>query len=480
MSSSDRLLRKQARTRGSGYVQNAIFSSFVPLLTPSRNRNVQRESFYIVDKPLTSKQMKLINKLQSALIDSEEIENLPRFRSRNSTIDTSISDNQEESPGKQKVATPDAIQDNAYKSPARSGVASSTRLRSALRTPPRSKTARNTSREPLEILHPNSAGKPKSKVVTKPSKKTTKRTSNKTGNSRLASSTKSTSNAKSASRLLKSLESSFNEIDAKDTAEQQESPNSRLRRILANVIKRNEQYKKPKPPKTTPKQLRPRNVSVELLNPSPAPSQSQSQSQEQSGASTPVPLSKTRATERQKPLIIDLERITNNSNKAFKVNTIDVLKSLVQNFDPHLLGSSTINEIAAQNDFKNHMLYHLNALLDMYTSINDITQTIKQVQKQKDNVRQRIFELQEDHTRVGQELNTVRNGHRKVNEQHEQIENVSRELQKLQNMEGKTDINDIVQQQLREMTKTIAPGVGVYAKLRCLNEKLTDIDQELT
>jgi predicted transcriptional regulator len=152
---------------------------------------------------------------------------------------------------------------------------------------------------------------------------------------------------------------------------------------------------------------------------------------------------------------------------------------LVQNFDPHLLNSTIINETAAQNDFKNHMLYHLNALLDMYASINDITQTIKQVQKQKDNVRERIFQLQEDHTRVGQELNMVRNGHRQVSEKHQQIESISRQLLKLQSMDGRPNIDHIVQQQLREMTKTIAPGVGVCTKLHRLNEKLTIIDQEL-
>lgn len=202
------------------------------------------------------------------------------------------------------------------------------------------------------------------------------------------------------------------------------------------------------------------------------------ETQEPTPATSPIPLTKLSNTKRQKPLIVSLERITNDRDKRVKINTIDVLKSLVLDFEPREFNSSTINEAAAQKDFKNHIVSHLDTMLELFTSVNDLTQSIKLISKQKDEVRQKIYELNQQHSKVGHELNDLRSSYQKKENKNLKLKNINTGLATLRSNDN-LFINNMVQHKLSRLTKITNSNTGINSLITSLNDKLSEIDENV-
>lgn len=209
----------------------------------------------------------------------------------------------------------------------------------------------------------------------------------------------------------------------------------------------------------------------------------------------PVSLSKTKSTENQKPLYINAERIVSSSNRdrRLKINTLDVLKHLVQNFEPRLSGSKTINETLIHDEFKNHVLHHLGYLFDAHASINDISQEINEVQKRKTHIRNKIFEIKKNHAEIGTELNKLRTTYQDEKTKFENFSSMNDKLQSISNQvknttnRGQTlnddqnsNISDLVEKDLFAISKIVNPNSGIFRKLTIINNRLSKIDSELS
>lgn len=246
-----------------------------------------------------------------------------------------------------------------------------------------------------------------------------------------------------------------------------ESVEARFQKIASEVFKRKEQFRKTRKPRVSSQETR--QVPTRILQ----------EIQQHTPNTSPVPLSKASNKQKQKPLIVHLQRITNDRDKRVKINTIDVLNSLVQDFEPKEYDSTRINESAAQQDFKNHVTNHLSTLSDMFASVNDVTQSIKQIQKQKDDLRQKIYDINQQHNQVGQELNQLRLNHKQTQEKQAKLQKIEHGLTKLKSKSHDSDLDTVVQHKLIKLNKITNPEIGIFLQLTLLNEKLDDIDQEL-
>lgn len=254
----------------------------------------------------------------------------------------------------------------------------------------------------------------------------------------------------------------------------EESVESRFHRIASKVLKRRDGFKNRKAKESLNSSQEIRQVPTRILQ----------EIQQPTPNTSPIPLIKRSNTQKQKPLMVHIERITNDRDKRIKINTIDVLKSLVIDYEPKLYNSLKINEYTAQKDFKNHIMNHLDTLLDMFTSINDLTQSIKQIQKQKDEIRNKIFDINQQHNKVGQELNQLRLDYKQITEKNTKIQTINHGLQTLKinnklNNNDNTQLSQLVNFKLLKLTKITNPEVGILHQLTSLNQKLNDIDQKL-
>ncbi|KAK6460427.1 hypothetical protein DFJ63DRAFT_252658 [Scheffersomyces coipomensis] len=201
--------------------------------------------------------------------------------------------------------------------------------------------------------------------------------------------------------------------------------------------------------------------------------------------SIPIPLFKTKIKEKQKPLTIDVERLreVNNKDRRAKVNTLDVLKYLIRDFEPPTVNSTVIKESILQQDFKAHVLSQLQYLSDIYGTINDLTTRISQVQKQKHDFRKRIFELRHDHGELGKELNVVRVNYNRDKKSIDNLNFINDELSQLSKggheLDEEINVDNLVNDNILEVNKIINPNSGIFHKLKLVNEKLSQLDNSL-
>lgn len=117
-----------------------------------------------------------------------------------------------------------------------------------------------------------------------------------------------------------------------------------------------------------------------------------------------------RANGKQKPLTIDAERLHTSSSrdKRFNLNTLDVLRLFVAEHTPKGTKNEIINESVVLDEFKAHLIYHIEHLMDLHASVRDISNDIAEAQRRKNQIRRNILELKQKHALVGSNLNKAR------------------------------------------------------------------------
>lgn len=211
----------------------------------------------------------------------------------------------------------------------------------------------------------------------------------------------------------------------------------------------------------------------------------------------PVSLVKTRPSETQKPMYINTERIITNQNrdKRLRVNTLDVLKHLIENFNPITSDSQIVNESLVHTEFKTHVLHHLGYLFDAHANIHDISQEINEIQKKKTELRNRIFELKKRHTNVGSELNKMRGNYQNERAKFKNFNKMANKLQTLSstvdasksgNLDSSEELEQInknkeaIDKEIFSVSKIVNPNSGMFKKLILINKKLSKIESELS
>lgn len=212
----------------------------------------------------------------------------------------------------------------------------------------------------------------------------------------------------------------------------------------------------------------------------------------------PVSLAKTKKNETQKPMYINTERIITNQNrdKRLRVNTLDVLKHLIENFNPIISDSQVVNESLIHNEFKNHVLHHLGYLFDAHANINDISQEISEIQKKKTLLRSKIFELKKDHTDIGSKLNKMRGSYQDERSKFKNFNKMTNKLQSLSSIvdgykSGTRDYSEasehnmeikgeMIDKNIFTLSKVVNPNSGMFKKLIIINKKLSKIENELS
>lgn len=212
----------------------------------------------------------------------------------------------------------------------------------------------------------------------------------------------------------------------------------------------------------------------------------------------PVSLAKTRPNETQKPMYINTERIitSQNRDKRLRVNTLDVIKHLIENFDPVSSDSQILNEPLIHNEFKNHVLHHLGYLFDAHANINDISQDINEIQKKKTQLRNKIFELKKSHTGIGSQLNKMRGNYQNERSKFKNFNKMTNKLQSLSSIvggykSGSLNSSEIPEQNNKHkgetidkdiftLSKVVNPNSGMFKKLILINKKLSKLEKELS
>lgn len=204
-----------------------------------------------------------------------------------------------------------------------------------------------------------------------------------------------------------------------------------------------------------------------------------------------VPLSKRKFNEKQKPLMVEALRILvdSNNDRRLKINTLDVLRQLIINFDPKVHKNRFINEQVLHDEFKSHLIHSLSHVVDAHASIKDISDDIHNVQKQKNEFRKKIFDLKNNHAKVGDELNKLRAQYNESKANYETSSALIDLFSKVnKRVSNETDIelftndedeNDAIDKNLSSLSRIINPHSGVYKKLSLVNDKLSQVDYEL-
>lgn len=204
-------------------------------------------------------------------------------------------------------------------------------------------------------------------------------------------------------------------------------------------------------------------------------------------------LTKKRALEKQKPVYVETERLVigDHGERLPRVNTIDFLKFLVKNFTPRILGTKWVNEEALHHDFRNYLIYHLDYLSDLHSNIHDVSSKIKDIQKRKNEIRNKIFELKARHSILGADIvknrdyyNEERRSFKARMYTFEEMCNIS-ECMKQQDRNLITNEQEALlsstsaENELISLGKIINPATGLYSKLIAVNERLSNINQQL-
>ena len=192
-----------------------------------------------------------------------------------------------------------------------------------------------------------------------------------------------------------------------------------------------------------------------------------------------IPLSKAKRRERQKPMLIDVDRLVNerSASKRVKINTIDVLKHLVQTFEPPRQSAERVDPEIVHHEFKMHLMNYLSVLQDMHANINDLSEEIQETQRRKRDLRAEVYEIRKKHGEVGTQLSSLRQSYLDSKYNHEQfIKNADqlRILKERTKGEGQNtiDLHSVVELQVAAVNKLVNPVSGIYSKLRMINNQL--------
>lgn len=196
-----------------------------------------------------------------------------------------------------------------------------------------------------------------------------------------------------------------------------------------------------------------------------------------------VPLTKTKQTERQKPLYIDVNRIETGTNRsgAVKPTPIDVIQHLIKTFQPPTTdssgGSTEVNEEVVHEVFRSHIQYHLNTLLDANSSINNLSAEIAEIQKRKEDIRRQTYDIRAKHSDVGIEMNDLRNEFQSTKNQLENINKLQLKINSFKtNQNSKNDLSSSIEMSLADVNDVVNPIHGIYPKLQIVNNLLQKLE----
>ncbi|KAM3117538.1 hypothetical protein RJF_4331 [Candidozyma auris] len=187
------------------------------------------------------------------------------------------------------------------------------------------------------------------------------------------------------------------------------------------------------------------------------------------------------ASGRQKPLVVDAERLHTSStrDKRFTLTTLDVLRQLVNENNPKAMKNEIINESDVLQDFKAHLIYNINHLMDLHASVKDISHDVADVQRRKTEMRTKILELKKQHADVGEKLNRLRNEHNLHKEKQAHFDSTVDALDALkkatadpQAFEETTSISDSVLLRLADVARVYDPKSGLQEQLHIINREL--------
>lgn len=183
----------------------------------------------------------------------------------------------------------------------------------------------------------------------------------------------------------------------------------------------------------------------------------------------PIPLSKKKQKERQKPMVIELERLTHKANrdKRFKVNRLDALKHLITNFQCEQPKEHDMID----KEFRLNVVSYMDNLLSLSSNVQDILKRLKQIQKEKNDWRQRIFDLRKDHSAVGNELSELRRNHNQIKDTHEDARKMA-ELGK--NALADVDANESTVMYLADILRELFAQNNKLDQLKLLNSKVVE------
>jgi hypothetical protein len=192
-----------------------------------------------------------------------------------------------------------------------------------------------------------------------------------------------------------------------------------------------------------------------------------------------IPLSKAKRRERQKPMLIDVDRLVNerSASKRVKINTIDVLKHLVQTFEPPKQSAERVDPAIVHHEFRMHLMNYLSVLQDMHANINDLTEEIQEIQRRKRDLRAEVYEIRKKHGEVGTQLSGLRQSYLDSKYNHEQFIKNADQLRLLKERtigdgQNSIDLHSVVESQVAAVNKLVNPVSGIYSKLRMINNQL--------
>lgn len=182
---------------------------------------------------------------------------------------------------------------------------------------------------------------------------------------------------------------------------------------------------------------------------------------------------------KQKPLTIDAERLHTSStrDRRFNLTTLDVLKQFVDEHGVKPASNDTINENVVLTEFKAHLMYHLNHLMDLHASIVDISHDIGDVQRRKNEMRRKILDLKKQHTAVGTELSKERKFYNDTKDEHSRFMLMVGSLNNLKaSMSGgKCNLSEKVFSEIGDLAHIFDPKRGLASQLRIVNSELASL-----
>lgn len=182
----------------------------------------------------------------------------------------------------------------------------------------------------------------------------------------------------------------------------------------------------------------------------------------------PILLSKATSKGRQRPMVIELDRLSHrgNQNKRFKVNRLDALKHLVNTFqcDHH--------HNVTETEFRLNVISYLDNLLSLTSNIQDILKRLKQIQREKNEWRQKIFDLRQQHSHIGNELGQLRQSHNQIKATYEDTKKMVDLAEQIHNTKTATDNSNSNVAYLAEIILELSFRTNMIEQLKLFNCKL--------
>lgn len=189
-----------------------------------------------------------------------------------------------------------------------------------------------------------------------------------------------------------------------------------------------------------------------------------------------------RASGKQKPLTIDAERLHTSSSrdKRFNLNTLDVLRQFVAEHNPKGNKNEIINENVVLDEFKAHLIYHIDHLMDLHASVRDISNDIAEAQRRKNQIRRNILELKQKHALVGSHLNKARKEYNDSRLEHNEFLSMAQSLNELKAAvadphHSQSNLNDKVLMDLDDVSRICHQKHGLQKQLQRVNTKLAQM-----